>query len=511
MIQLELETSNQRELRKLILSIKANAGRLDLLLAICDDRNLQHQLIQSYEKELQQQGITTYQTRLDIRQPSLKATLADLVSRYSDLETSDRPSLVTVLGASELLGVRLTEDKSEQEKFFFSLQWTREALREFRFPIVLWLSDTIATRLARQAPDFWSWRGGVFEFVRIPTIRTQLDRITTSLDRTESTDSDKFSRHELQQQIAAIEQQNPQSSLLVTLYNNLGEVFQREYDYQQALDYYEQALQLAQALKDLAGQARSLKNLGNALHFSAHYAEAIACYQNSLTIFQKIGDIYGKSNSLMGLGSVYQSLGEYPQAIEFHQKSLAIFREIGDIYGESNSLGNLGIVYRSLGEYPQAIEFYQQSLAIFREIGDRKGESSSLMGLGNVYQSLGEYPRAIEFHQKSLDIKRDIGDRKGESNSLGNLGNVYQSLGEYPRAIKFYQQSLAIFREIGDRKGEAISLFELGNALKGLQEYEQARIYYEQAQIICTELQLELDFVNCKTELANCYPPESNL
>ena len=74
--------------------------------------------------------------------------------------------MVTVRGGDELLGIRLQQPKSAQEKFFFSAQWTREGLREFQFPIVLWVTDAVAQGLAQQAPDFWSWRGGVFEFAQ---------------------------------------------------------------------------------------------------------------------------------------------------------------------------------------------------------------------------------------------------------------------------------------------------------------------------------------------------------
>jgi len=45
--------------------------------------------------------------------------------------------MLTVLGADELLGIRLNEPKSAQEQFFFSVQWTREGLRDFTFPIVV--------------------------------------------------------------------------------------------------------------------------------------------------------------------------------------------------------------------------------------------------------------------------------------------------------------------------------------------------------------------------------------
>jgi hypothetical protein len=75
--------------------------------------------------------------------------------------------LVTACGSDQLSGVRLPEQsKSAEERFFFSLQWTREGLRDFCFPIVLWVTNELAKELADQAADFWSWRGGVFEFVQ---------------------------------------------------------------------------------------------------------------------------------------------------------------------------------------------------------------------------------------------------------------------------------------------------------------------------------------------------------
>jgi hypothetical protein len=175
---LELDALNQREFRKLVLSIEAQPQRLDLLLAICDDRNLQAQLIEAYETELAEQGIQPFRTRLSHKQPSLRATLAELVEQESALQAGE-PAVVTVLNAGELLGVRLDGDKSEQERFFFSLQWTREALRQFHFPILLWLPDEVATRLAQQAPDFWSWRSGVFEFVAQPPVPTSANLQTS--------------------------------------------------------------------------------------------------------------------------------------------------------------------------------------------------------------------------------------------------------------------------------------------------------------------------------------------
>ena len=270
--------------------------------------------------------------------------------------------------------------------------------------------------------------------------------------------------------------------------NNLGNAYSFLGQYQKVIDYHQQQLAIAREIGTRQGEANSLGNLGNAYYSLGQYPKAIDYQQQSLAIKREIGDRQGEANSLNNLGVAYRALGQYHKAIEYYQLSLAIDREIGDRQGEANSLGNLGIAYFSLGQYQKAIEYHQQSLGMARQIGDRGSEAKILGNLGNSYRSLGQYQKAIEYQQQSLTIDREIGDRQGEASSLGNLGIAYQSLGQYPKAIEYYQQTLAIAREIGDQRGEANSLGNLGNAYYSLGQYPKAIEYQQQHLAIAREI-----------------------
>jgi tetratricopeptide (TPR) repeat protein len=189
-------------------------------------------------------------------------------------------------------------------------------------------------------------------------------------------------------------------------------------------------------------------NLGVAYTSLGQYQQAIDFHQQSLEIKRDIGDRGGEAGSIGNLGVAYTSLGQYQRAIDFHQQSLEIERDIGDRGGEAASLGNLGNAYYSLGQYQRAIDFHQQSLEIKRDIGDRGGEAASLGSLGLAYYSLGQYQRAIDFHQQSLEIEREIGDRWGEGASLFNMGNALARLDQHYEALQSYQQALAIYEEL---------------------------------------------------------------
>ncbi len=270
--------------------------------------------------------------------------------------------------------------------------------------------------------------------------------------------------------------------------NNLGNAYYSLGQYQQAIEFYQQSLEIKREIGDHNGEGNSLIGLGNAYNSLGYYQQAIKFHQQSLEIYMETDDRNGKGNSLIGLGNAYYFLGQYQRAIEFYQPSLDISREIGNRNSEGLSLMNLGLTYNFLAEYQQAIKFCQQSLNIGREIGNRNTESLSLMNLGLAYLFLAEYQQAIEFCQQSLEISREIGDRNTEGKSLANLGTAHNYLGQYQQAIEFLQQSLEIAREIGDRNTEGKSLANLGNAYGSLGEYQRAIEFHQQSLDIAREI-----------------------
>ncbi|MEM9949632.1 MAG: tetratricopeptide repeat protein [Cyanobacteria bacterium P01_D01_bin.36] len=492
---------NKVALRRLILTVEANSQSLELLIAVCDDRNLQARMIEQYEAEFWEKGIEPFRVRLNPKDPSLRRSVAALVDTEPGLRSGE-PAVVTVLNAEALLGVTLGEEKSEQERFFFSLQWQREALRRFEFAVVLWVPDSIATRIGQQAPDFWSWRGGVFEFggqEKAGAVeRTQLRSIVSGERRDRQGEQ---SIEGLLLQVEELEENKPDSALLITLYNDLGETYEGQYAYGEAVVWYEKALFLAKKKNSFAGQARALRNVGDSLRFSGRPTDSIQYYEQGLEIVRKVGDLRGEASFLNKLGNAYYSLGQYQKAIDFQQQSLGIKREIGDFRGEAYSLGNLGNAYRSLGQYQKAIDFQQQQLGISRKIDDHNSEANSLCNLGSAYRLLGQYQKAIDFQQQALTISRKIGDRNNEANSLGNLGSAYRSLGQYQKAIDFQQQQLEIEREIGDRRGEASSQFNIGLACSKLKQKEVARTAFTEARQLYAALGFSEMVERCDREL----------
>ena len=264
-------------------------------------------------------------------------------------------------------------------------------------------------------------------------------------------------------------------------YSDLGQV-------QRAIDYNQQHLAIAREIGDRPGEGRALGNLGVAYSDLGQVQRAIDYHQQHLAIAREIGDRPGEGSALGNLGNAYHNLGQVQRAIEYYEQDLAIAREIGDRRGEGGTLGNLGNAYADLGQVQRAIEFYEQCLAIAREVGDLPGEGTALGNLGSAYRELGQVQRAIEFYKQHLAIAREVGDLRGEGTALVNLGNAYRELGQVQRAIELYQQVLDIFREVGDRRGEGRALGNLGLAYSNLGQVQQAIELYQQDLAIALEV-----------------------
>ena len=420
--------------------------------------------------------------------------LQELHGRLEDLPKRKGKKLVLVLrGLENAIGV-----VGDYPQFLADINFVRDGyIKMVPHPVVFVLPDYAITRFAKYAPDFWAWKSGAFKF--------KTAQETKDLAEAKIFDSGRifgsYIKPEKQERIdllyRLLMEANPSSSAPQSSRNafsqmniliELGLAYFSLSEYNRAIEFYQQALELSRKIADRNGEANSVTGLGNAHNSVAQYQQAINFYQQSLEIHREIGDRDGEASSLMSLGVAYNLLGQYQQAFYLYQQALEIFREIGDRLGEACSLGNLGEVYRLLSQYQEAFHLYQQALEIFREIGDHHGEVNCLINLGNTYNSLGHYQQAIHYHQQSLEICREIGDRNGEANSLMGLGNAYKSLGQYQQGIQFYQQSLVICREIGDRNGEANSLGGLGNAYNSLGKYQQAIQYYHQSLEIAREI-----------------------
>ena len=83
--------------------------------------------------------------------------------------------------------------------------------------------------------------------------------------------------------------------------------------------------------------------------FLGEQQEALDFFNQALPIYQAVGDRRYEANTLSNIGLVYSALGEQQKALDFYNQALQILRAVGDRGGEAGTLNNIGTVYSALG------------------------------------------------------------------------------------------------------------------------------------------------------------------
>ena len=108
-----------------------------------------------------------------------------------------------------------------------------------------------------------------------------------------------------------------------------------------ALDYANQALDLADKIEFHKGKAYAYRNIA-LYHYSHNEFElAIASHAKSLDIFEKLADKKGMLLCYNSLGLIYYRQGYYPLAIKNYLSVAALLEDMGDKIAVANNFTNI--------------------------------------------------------------------------------------------------------------------------------------------------------------------------
>ncbi len=257
---------------------------------------------------------------------------------------------------------------------------------------------------------------------------------------------------------------------------------------EEAVEYAKQALNLAKFIKYETGELEALAKAGVSNHYLGNYEKALDYYNQLLNIYRKKGDKKYIAGYLNNIGACYYKLSNYDKAIENYHESLKIREELEDKKGMASSLNNIGNVYDDLSKYNKALEYYSRSLTIKEKINDKKGMESTLNNIAIIYNKFGKYDKALDYHQLSLKIKTEIGNKKGISIALFNIGKVYENKDNYNEALKYFLQALQYKEEAGDKWGISNTCLSTGSIYLKIKNYSLAFQYIRKGLDIAIEI-----------------------
>lgn len=224
--------------------------------------------------------------------------------------------------------------------------------------------------------------------------------------------------------------------------NGIGDHYALTGDLERSVQYYKEALQIRESLRNPADVARTSFRLAGILRFKKDFQEALNYYQYAGSMSAGGKQPALEALSYVEIGKIKLFQHRYEEAERFlMKKALPLYTRYGNKPGRIICFENLARLYQQQKRYSEAKWYYIQANLLGRKINNEGAVISSLISLGHVKNELGHLDLALQDLKEAerlasgsndvprlIEIKSDLGDLY---HRMGDLRAADQLIGEY--------------------------------------------------------------------------------
>jgi signal transduction histidine kinase len=323
-------------------------------------------------------------------------------------------------------------------------------------------------------------------------------------------------------------------SNIAKYYRNLGIIYEKNFQYIEAIEAYNYAYDYAVRFSEEEYIALLLEDLSDVYSDIGEYKTALKKSEVRLRIWESLKNEFEIVNTYLDIGRYYWSISDYNNVKKYFDLSLMkleiLEQKTGNKYDYEKAIlylnnANLNIV---VSKYNFAIINLVKAIQ-FIELSEREALYSSVYNLiGKIYHYFGKHKEAYLFGFKALNInildqnlikvgqsisglgqylfemnKCDLSlqclniainifeDRKqywdlAVSNNY--LGECHKKIGNYIESIQSHKKAYIQKMKFGDRRGIAFSLKLLGATYLDMRQFHESKGYLVEALILAEEI-----------------------
>jgi two-component system, NtrC family, sensor kinase len=225
------------------------------------------------------------------------------------------------------------------------------------------------------------------------------------------------------------------------------------------------------------GESEALKIYGNALQNKGDFVNSLEYYKNALSIAESIPDDRLIPGILNNIGLVYFNLGNYAEALGNFFEAIKGAENTGNLNVEAAALNNIAMIYFEQGKLEDAKSKYLEMLAIYGELGNQGRMILAYNNIGDVELKQKKPLEALEnlkiAHNSSLALQSP----EFIEMTARTLADIYVALDSMDKAEYLYRQSIAIAEEKGYGVPYSHSLIGLAELFYRKGSYQEALVY----------------------------------
>ena len=159
--------------------------------------------------------------------------------------------------------------------------------------------------------------------------------------------------------------------------------------------------------------------------FTAEYDKALQYYFQSLEIKRSLGDTEGEIRTLINVGVVYYKLKDYEKALRYFNQSKGIQEKTGLRIDTDILMNNIGLSYAYLGQFEEAmlhIDFGMRACGV--NCSDIR-RMEALFAKGVVHMGLRNLHRSEDYFLQSYDLSKKLKNVRFQLDNIDCLSQIY--------------------------------------------------------------------------------------
>jgi len=202
-------------------------------------------------------------------------------------------------------------------------------------------------------------------------------------------------------------------------------------------------------------ESRLLERMGTILAGAGDAAGARSYYEQALEAAGTVRDLAQVARIYHGLGFCYLKVEDLGRAIELVLKAETLYEAQLRISEAppNTSLprveSDLGVLFMEQGDLDRAEKRFQSAIKRYAELGVQRLRSHALLSLGELRHRQGRYREGLELVEEAVGLAQRFSEIRALGEGYKQLGELYAAQGDVDRAVSNFQRALAILEEAG--------------------------------------------------------------
>ncbi len=220
--------------------------------------------------------------------------------------------------------------------------------------------------------------------------------------------------------------------------------------FEDAIQYEENALAITSTIDDKKLSCRLLNNLGVIYaNFRNDYLKAIACWEEALTYALQLENNYIISHLYLSLGNGAYELNDWQAAENYWQEALSFLEDPNELetFARIYLLNNLGTLANVQGGNEAARHYIEEARTISIRINQRENVSTANTRLGKIALEENDLDEARKNLDEAAKIAREIASPDALCFALMYLGKLHTIEGDFATAVSNFEEALQIAQD----------------------------------------------------------------